>query len=268
VRLADVQARFRALVTAPESVAKTLARLGPAARDEIDALLAGDARLTAVERLDIYAGMYFFRILDVLRDEYPRTLALLGETAFHNLVTDYLVACPPEHPSLREAGARLPGFLAAHGAGRERPWLVELARLERTRLELVDGPDAPAITLAALEQVPAERFGALRLLRVPSSALLENRFAILPLWRGSEDAPEVPEARAETVLVWRRRDLDVHHRAIDPEEAECLGRVAAGLSFEDLCARLALGRTDEVAAVRAFELVARWAVDGLLRDDA
>jgi hypothetical protein len=263
VKLADVEARFYALVTAPESVAKTLDALGPEARREVEQLVVGDGRLSAVDRLDVYAGMYFFRIRDVLRAEYPRTLALLGEPGFHNLVTDYLAACPPAHPSLREAGARLPPFLAGHAAGRERPWLADLARLERIRLELVDGPDAPAVTLQALEQIPAARFAALRLARVPSSALLANRFAVLPHWRGSEDAPEVPEARPETVLVWRR-ELDVYHRAIDAEEAECLDRVAGGIAFEDLCARLAIGRTDEVAAVRAFELVARWAADGLL----
>jgi hypothetical protein len=265
VKLADVEARFYALVTAPESVAKTLAARGSEARRELEELVAGDARLSAEARLDIYANMYFFRIRDVLAAEYPRTLALLGESAFHNLVTDYLVARPPAHPSLREAGGRLPGFLAAHAAGRERPWLAELARLERTRLEMVDGPDATAVTLQALEQIPAPQFPALHLARVPSSALIANRFAILPQWRGSEDAPEVPEAAPETLLVWRRA-LDVFHRAVDKEEAECLERVGRGIAFEDLCARLAIGRTDEVAAVRAFELVARWAADGLLRE--
>jgi len=97
--------------------------------------------------------------------------------------------------------------------------------------------------------------------------LLANHFALLPQWRGSEDAPETPEARPETLLVWRR-DLDVFHRAIDAEEAECLERVGGGIAFAELCARLAIGRTDEVAAVRAFELVARWAADGLLCEPA
>lgn len=267
MKLAELEARFYALVTAPESVAKTLAALGPEARREVEAFVAGDGRLSAVERLDVYAGMYFFRIRDVLRDEYPRTLALLGETAFHNLVTDYLAGCPPAHPSLREAGARLPLFLGAHAAARERPWLAELARLERTRLELVDAADAAAVTLQALEQIPAPQFPALRLVRVPASVLLANHFALLPQWRGSEDAPETPEARPETLLVWRR-DLDVFHRAIDAEEAECLERVGGGIAFAELCARLAIGRTDEVAAVRAFELVARWAADGLLCEPA
>jgi hypothetical protein len=268
VKLADVQARFYALVTAPESVAATLAAAGPDAVREIDDMVAGDARLSAVARLDIYANMYFFRIRDVLRDEYPKTVTALGDDGFHNLVTDYLAACPPDQPSLREAGARLPAFLALAGqaAARDRPWLAELARLERARLELIDADDAPAVALAELELIPPERFGALRLRLVPSHTLLENRFAIAPRWRASEPETDPVPPATETLLVWRRRGLDVYHRAVDAEEAACLRWLGReDVAFEDLCAKLAEGRTDEVAAVRAFELVARWAADGLLR---
>ena len=147
MKLAELQARFHALVTAPESVAATLAARGAQAVGDVHELVVGDARLSAVERLEIYANMYFFRIRDVLRDEFPRTAALLGDSTFHDLVVDYLAAIPPRHPSLREVGARLPAFLAAHSTARARPWLAELARLERTRLELVDAPDAETLTL-------------------------------------------------------------------------------------------------------------------------
>ena len=94
--------------------------VGRAAAD-VDEMIAGDARLSPEARLDIYAEMYFFRIHDVLRDEAPRTAAVLGGAAFHDLVTDYLRACPPNHPSLREAGARLPAFLADAPARRGAP---------------------------------------------------------------------------------------------------------------------------------------------------
>ena len=86
-------------MTAPESVTATLAARGAQAVGEVHELVVGDARLSAVERLEIYANMYFFRIRDVLRDEFPRTAALLGDSAFHDLVVDYLAAIPPE-PSL------------------------------------------------------------------------------------------------------------------------------------------------------------------------
>ena len=89
MKLVDTQARFAALVTARDSVAEIAARDGDA-RAAVDAMVVGDARLSAVERLDVYASMYFVRIHDVLRGEYARTVAVVGGEAFHGLVTDYL----------------------------------------------------------------------------------------------------------------------------------------------------------------------------------
>jgi len=68
-------------------------------------------------------------------------------------------------------------------------------------------------------------------------------------------------------LVWRR-EREVLHRSADEEESTWLRRLAAeGVTFEALCGDLAQGRSDEQAAARAFELVGRWATDGLLRAD-
>lgn len=265
--LAEVQARFYALATAREGVAATVAAGGPAARRALEAMVAGDARLPAIDRLEIYANMYFARIRDVLAEEYPRTLAVLGAAAFQELVADYLDACRPNHPSLREVGGRLPAFLAAHAAAAARPWLGELARLERARLELFDGPDAEALTLEALRTRPPAELVALRLRLVPSHALLPTRFDVAALWRGDDPGATDVAPNPTTLIVWRRGD-DVFHRAADAEEARWLGRLAAGeITFDLLCGELAAGRTDEAAAARAFELVGRWAADGVLRAD-
>jgi hypothetical protein len=265
MKLAEIQAWFHELVTARASVAASVAARGPEASRLLDGIVAGDARLPAVARLEIYADMYFARLRDVLRDEYPKTVMLLGAAAFHDLVVDYLVAAPPNHPSLRELGARLPAFLAEHRLAADRPWAAELARLERARLELYDGPDAGTLTFESLRARPPEGFAALRLRLVPSHALLAPRFELAALWRADDPTAVVPEPAAGTVLVWRC-GLEVLHRSVDHEEAGWLGRLAAGeVRFEVLCAGLADGRSDDQAAARAFELLGRWATDGLLR---
>jgi hypothetical protein len=124
--LAEIQERFYALVTAPEGVGKALVERGLAPED-LARMVVGDARLGAVARLDVYANMYFFRILDVLREAYPKLTAAVGDSAFHDLITDYLLACPPAHPSVAHAGDRLPQFLSTHPLALERPWLLPLA---------------------------------------------------------------------------------------------------------------------------------------------
>jgi hypothetical protein len=274
VKLSDAQARFCQLVTAREDVAAIVARL-PSARAAVEELVVGDARLSAVDRLDVYARMYFVRIHDVLVEELPRTAGLLGGEAFHGVVTDYLQACPPNQPSLREVGARLPAFLAAHACAAERPWLADLARLERARLEVFDGPDAAPLRLTALRAVAPERFGALRLRLVPSHRLLDNRSAIAAVWRGEDPNEVPPRAEAETLgraretlIVWRR-EATVYHRVADRDEVRWLPRLADvdGVLFGELCAGLGTNLSDEAAAARAFELLARWAAEELLIAD-
>ncbi len=265
MKLADVEARFYALVTARESVAATVTAGGAEARRAVEEMVVGDARLPAVARLEIYADMYFVRIRDVLRDEYAKTAAALGAAAFHDVATDYLDACRPRDPSMREVGARLPDFLAAHAAAARRPWLAELARLERARLEMVDGPDAEPLTIEALRARPPAAFATLRLRLVPCHALFPVRHDVAALWRSDDPAALAPAPAPATLLVWRR-ELEVLHRAVDDEEAAWLPRLASDeIAFETLCAALAIGRSDEAAASRAFQLCGRWTADGLLR---
>lgn len=269
MKLADVEARFYELVTARDSVAATVAAGGPEIRRAVEEMVAGDARLPAIARLEIYADMYFVRIHDVLADEYAKTAAALGAAAFHGLVTDYLDACRPEHPSMREVGTRLPAFLAGHPTTAHRPWLAELARLERARLEMVDSADAETLTLESLRTLRPDRFVTLRLRLVPSHTLFATRFDVVSLWRSDDPgAAAIPDSSPTALLVWRR-EIEVLHRAVDGEEADWLRRLASGdVSFAELCDGLGRGRSNEAAAARAFELVGRWASEGLLRADS
>jgi hypothetical protein len=270
VPLAQVQARLYDLITAPEGAGKRLTELGRAPRD-LEAIVRGSGRLSAIERVDVYANMYFFRILEVLGDEFAKIVRLIGAEAFHNLITDYLLAHRPAHPSLREVGARLPAYLATHPLTEDRPWLSELARLERLRLELFDGPDAEALTLQAVRALPPASLPDLVLRAVPSLATLATEFAIAPLWRALETpggAVEPPPRSTGTILIWRQ-GLTVFHRPLAPDELVCLPLLQEGTTFAAVCERaLAETADSQAAARRAFELLARWIDDGVLASAA
>ena len=94
--LAAVQEAVYDLITAPEGVEKRLGEMGCPPRD-LESLVKPSVTMSSVERLDVYANMYFYRILDVLRDEYSKVRAVLGDDMFHNLITGYLVECRPAH---------------------------------------------------------------------------------------------------------------------------------------------------------------------------
>jgi hypothetical protein len=266
------------LITAPTGVGPGLAArgLGP---DAVDAVIVGDARLSATDRLNIYANMYFFRILDVLREEFPRVSTLVGDDAFRDLITDYLLAARPAHPSLREAGARLPAFVAGHPLATAHAGIAELAHLERTHRELFDGPDAPPLTLDDLRGLGPDAFVSLAVRLSPCHALLEHGAAWSTVWErlGAGEVVGAPE-RPEVVLAWRQ-GFAVRHRPVDGAvERAMLKGAASGATLGGLCEMYVTtsvgtgtpesGQAEAEANARlagqAFALLARWVDDGLL----
>jgi hypothetical protein len=129
------------LITAPSGVAEGLAAEKVLAPNGLSQVITGDERLSAEERVEIYGNMYFYRILDVLKEDFPATLAMLGDARFHNLVTGYLIEYPPEHFSIAYAGKHLADFIESHPMREEFPYLADLARMERALIDVFHAAD-------------------------------------------------------------------------------------------------------------------------------
>lgn len=169
--------------------------------------IKGDDRLSAQDRLNIYANMYFFRILDSLKEDFPSILEKLGDDGFHNLITDYLVAHPPTHYSLRYAGQHLAEFLDHRYSD-----LADLARFEWAQLEAFDAADAVLLTESDLKKIPPNHWPVLRLNLHPSVQLLAH----------------------DHHVVWRQ-ELTVVHRVADDVEWGLLSQIHSGTEFAVLC---------------------------------
>jgi hypothetical protein len=270
-RLRPLQLRLRQLICAPSGVVAALAEEGDAAGASLSALLRGDARASAIARLDVYANAYFERLLGVLRDDYPALAAALGEDAFHDLATAYLVAHPPSRPSLRDAGARLGELLAGDSAEaayfRVRwPFAADLAALEWALVGAFDAQDAEALTREQLAALEPAAWDALALRLHPATALLALAWPVQRLREAADRGEPLPAlAGPEPTLVCvTRRDERVRHRALEPLEGALLATLARGSSFGALCLRIAEARGDAAAPSLAAAWLARWVEAGAL----
>ena len=269
-----VQRLFFGLITAPEGVAKALEERA-ADRAAVAEVFAGDARMSAEERLDAYANMYFFRLRDVLAEDFERTAAALGEARWHNLVTDYLLAHPPTRWSLRWAGEALPGFLRGHAYGAQRPWLADVAALEWARNEAFQAVDAEPLSPEALAALPPEAWPELRFEGLPGTAVVESRWDLAAWWNGAEGEPaEAPRALSaadarQVLVVWRDAEDDVHQETLAADEVEAVRGLFSGAPFADVCEaclREDAGEAEaEAAGRKAVALLLRWAVCLVLR---
>lgn len=268
--LAETQHLLWRLITAPEGVAAAVAGPGDEAvalRAALERTVQGRGTLGPVERVDIYANMYFYRLLDAIAEDFPAVRGVLGPAGFHNLVTDYLLAHPPTHYSLRYAGARLPEFLRGGPWGAEAPYLADLAEFEWCLVEAFDAPDDPVTTEADLRRVPSDAWAELRFRLHPSVELVRLEWAVHDVRAAVDrgEAPALPPRRAVTRLCVWRRDRRVYHRALEAWEWEALQAAAAGRPFGEVCVVAA----DHMASVedapqRLAAALAAWVADGLL----
>ncbi|GIW43923.1 MAG: hypothetical protein KatS3mg077_1205 [Candidatus Binatia bacterium] len=239
VPLREVQRLFSKLIRAPEGVGPALPELSQRERELWRNLVRPHGALDAVERLDIYANMYFYRIRDALADDFPAVRATVGPQRFHNLITDYLLVHPSRSFTLRDVGAALPEFLREHPLSRDWPWLGNLAVLEWAVVEAFDAEDRATADVAALAATPPADWGLHALDWHPSLRVLRCDYPVHTVWRQcQEDKEPSPVEPEETWLrVWRRQEK-VMVAAITAVEArallsqDSLGKIAEELGSE------------------------------------
>jgi hypothetical protein len=139
MNLLELQRRMAGAIMAPLGARDRITR---AAGAEAGAIVTPNGRLTSAERLEIYARSYWYRVLDVLYDDFPGLRAILGVRAFDKLSRAYLAEMPSESFTLRNLGSRLPEWLARHPehAGKDPALALDTVRLEWAHVVAFDGP--------------------------------------------------------------------------------------------------------------------------------
>jgi hypothetical protein len=260
-----VESLLYRLITAPSGVAEGLAREKSLDHGGLARIIAGDERLSPEDRVDIYANMYFYRVLDVLKEDFPATLATIGPDRFHNLVTSYLIVHPPAHFSIGQAGRHLADFLCDYPLREDFPFIPDLARLERALIESFHAADAAPLDAARMRVTPPEQWPAVRLKLHPTIVMLPLQWNVSEILKQVEDGeqPHSPTEREAVVLVWRNGNR-VFYRAIDAIEHDALVTMGDGTTFAEVCDAIASGveTGDPMATInRLFE---RWLSDGIL----
>jgi hypothetical protein len=273
--LRDLQSLLYRLITAPDGVEAGL-RLEPAIGQKgLASIISGDSHLMARERLEIYANAYFYRLLNACKQDFPYTYSVLGAINFHNLVTGYLVDSPPSAPSLYYAGRYLADYLAADRLVEQFPFAADLARLERTSIEVFHGPDAEILDQDSLRQLAPEAWPSFILRLHPAAQILDVGWQVDKLVAAIEQGRrwETPERRPLSLLVWRR-GWTVHHREVQRGERVALMAASDGVDFASICQiffETAIPEIDGAdgadspdlpAAIHA--MLARWLNEGVL----
>jgi hypothetical protein len=265
LQLKDLQNLLYRLITAPSGVAEGLGTSPALRAGGLAALVYGDERLSPEARVEVYADMYFYRLLEVLKEDYPATLAVLGETNFHNLVTGYLIEHRPSEPSVMGVGKFLPAFLREHPLRAEIPFVADLAMLERATIDVFCAADAAMLEAAEMNVLPPERWGAAKMRRIPASAILRAEWRAAEILRAVEEKRDwrPPKHERSRILVWRRNSR-VSYREIGSNEAAALAMLARTTKFAKVCEVLARGLPHDKAPQAIRDTFAQWLAEGII----
>jgi len=205
-------------------------------------------RLTSFERLEIYNRQYWFRLTAAVSEDYPTLNAVLGAKRFDALILAYLREHPSTSWTLRDLGAKLPAFLAAHPefGGRRHRLAVDVANLELAYVDAFDGKQLEPLTAEEAQALEADS----RLFLQPHLRLLELAYPVDNLvlavkkempeidivssaatQRDATNRPKIPAIKSEAVfLAVHRYDGSVYYRRLDREAFLLLKSLRSGAS--------------------------------------
>jgi hypothetical protein len=253
-QLKELQGLVWKLITAPEGVEKglkDLAAKGDPAPEQVRAWIVSDHKLSAEGRLDVYANMYFYRLRDALLSDFPKVAKILGDDRFHNLVTDFLLAHPSRHYSLRYLGEPFPAFLGGHSYGREFPWLWDLALLEWAWGDAFQAEDSPVLEREKLAALAPEQWADVHFRLVNGVHLVEAAWDLHALW---DDEDQAPAQMRQTLLVYREDNLAAF-QVVAEEDVAALKALLAGKSFADVCEAAVQGEDMDASAQHAARIL-------------
>ena len=184
-------------------------------------------------RFQVYRNNVYSGLSQTLADAYPVVRRLVGDTFFFAAARLFVADNLPQRRSLALYGEAFPGFLEAFGPARSVPYLADVARLERMRLEALHAADAPPLDPLELSG-SGGRLIDVRLVPHPAVRLLRSPFPVVSIWTANSNGQSpvgryIPE-RAETALVTRAH-FDVGVVALDPAATGFVAALIDGASI-------------------------------------
>ncbi len=222
-----------AVVTHPAGVQAGLTEQQQQITD-LERIVLPSKQQSPLDRMSVYASIYFLRLQEIMDDEYPTLRYLLGEEQFGRTVKDYLTRYPSTHYNLNRLSQRLPHFLLKEaGDIPHREFAASVATVERAMEDVFDERLVQRISIETIFAVAEELWGDLRLQLTPALRLLTLDYPVNNYMTAVKEKrqADVPSASKTHVLVYRC-DYTVWRLDLDPLRFTLLSQLLAGEPLE------------------------------------
>ena len=201
------------------------------------------------QRFAVYRNNVMTSLTQALASGFAVTRELVGARFFDAMAREYVMSEPPTSPVLVEYGNGFADFISQFPPAAGLPYLPDVARLERMRVQSHHAPDASLLSPQVLQEMMSdpEALANLRVRLHPACHILRSRFAVFSIWAAHHQYDEsdrgaalarVATDQAEDALV-RRPLHEVSVMSLPPGVADFLLALANGGSLLDAAAAAA-----------------------------
>ena len=164
----------------------------------------------------VYRNTMLNGCVDALRANYPVTAQLLGGEMFEAVAAEHASQCPPRRPVLALYGARFPNWLQEQSWFREVPYLSDVARIERLRIEALFAADTEPMDMGWLRD--REDWNSIRLKLHPAARFAWLSAPAMSIWLAHQESTV-----GELDFMWKAGGVLLTRPALDIQSAH-LGR--------------------------------------------
>lgn len=199
-------------------------------------------------RLAVYRNNVVNSLIDALADSFPVLQELVGVEFFRAMASVFVRQAPPRSQVLADYGQHFPAFTAQFAPARDVPYLADMARLERARVQAYHAADAEPVSSEVVGMALAcgDRIGELSLVLHPSVFVVRSAFSIVSLWaahQGDDDLASIDVDQAQTAIVLRA-GLDVLVLNAPSGSGEFMAALLEGACLGDAGGRAATAAAD------------------------
>lgn len=195
-----------------------------------------------VQAFNVYRNNVVASLAEALKAAFPITSQLLGEGLQRALMADYARAHPPKTAVMAQYGHGFDAFLRDHQATKARPFLADMAAMERLRLDSYHSADAEVFDGAVLASLDPDVLAAGTFVLHPATRVFTSHFPLASIYaielaqsRGetpAEDRHAINMNESQAVLITRPA-YEVFVNRIGLGDAAFLNACGAGVSFDE-----------------------------------
>lgn len=244
--LEDLQAWFGAVITQAideDSRISPIAPSGESIELEAKKFIRPSKTLSPASRIQIYNQQYWWRLLNIMHENFPLATSLFGYFDFNQTIaTPYLLKYPPAHWSLNTLGDTLPAWVLENYHEDDKNLV-----LDSVNVDLAYNLCFTAGELKKIEIHTEEEGLAVLKKKVATQSylfLIEMSYDLIPFRANVlkqtpdyfEDHDFPPLKKRKTHIgIYRDASLNITWKEISPEEHDVLNRFKEGRTVEEFC---------------------------------